>query len=117
MFCIGDEFESYDDLKETVSTFERTEFVQLNVHQSRFSSKTCRLANLESKKILRFLYLYCSIAVCSKKKTGRCYAETKKKKKGLDFLNLKSVTFVLQTMRFYPTKVSETVRVSRPQKP
>ena len=40
-----------------------------------------RPANLESKKILRFLYLYCSIAVCSKKKTGRCYAETKKKKK------------------------------------
>ena len=40
-----------------------------------------RPANLESKKILRFLYLYCSIAVCSKKKTGRCYAETKKKEK------------------------------------
>ena len=35
MFCIGDEFESYGDLKETVSTFERTEFVQLNVHRSR----------------------------------------------------------------------------------
>ena len=35
MFCIGDEFESYDDLKETVSTFERTEFVQLNAHRSR----------------------------------------------------------------------------------
>ena len=49
------------------------------------------------KKILRFLYLYCSIAVCSKKTTGRCYAETKKKKKGLDLLNLKSVTFALQT--------------------
>ena len=82
--------------------------------------KKSRPANLESKKILRFLYLYC-IAVCSKKKTGRCYAETKKKKKkkGLDFLNLKSMTFALQTVRFYPTKpkVSETVRVSRPQKP
>ena len=78
-------------------------------------SNIIRPANLESKKILRFLYLYC-IAVCSKKTTtGRCYAETKKK--GLDFLNLKSVTFALQTVRFYPTKISETVRVSRPQKP
>ena len=55
-----------------------------------------RPANLESKKILRFLYLYCSIAVCSKKKkTGRCYAETKKKKKKRSRLFSKTVRFDL----------------------
>ena len=55
----------------------------------------------------------CSIAVCSKKKkTGRCYAETKKKKKkkGLDFLNLKSVTFALQTVRFDLLPLSRVVK-------
>ena len=31
MFCIGDEFGSDDDLKETVSAFERAGFVRLNV--------------------------------------------------------------------------------------
>ena len=61
--------------------------------------RTYRPANLESKKILRFLYLYCSIAVCSKKKLVDAMLRPKKKrKKGLDFLNLKSV-------RFYPTKL------------
>ena len=41
----------------------------------------CRPANLESKKILRFLYLYCSIAVCSKKKLVDAMLRPKKKKK------------------------------------
>ena len=40
-----------------------------------------RPANLESKKILRFLYLYCSIAVCSKKKLVDAMLRPKKKKK------------------------------------
>ena len=34
MFCVGDEFASYNDLKDKVSVFERTEFVQLNVQRS-----------------------------------------------------------------------------------
>ena len=44
MFCIGDEFESYDDLKETVSTFERTEFVQLNIQRSRSIDSAAKCA-------------------------------------------------------------------------
>ena len=35
MFCVGDEFKSYADLKEKIHAFERAEFVQLNVQRSR----------------------------------------------------------------------------------
>ena len=48
---------------------------------TQFSALNHRPANLESKKILRFLYLYCSIAVCSKKKLVHAMLRPKKKKK------------------------------------
>jgi len=35
MFRVGDEFKSYADLKEKLSEFERTEFVQVNVQRSK----------------------------------------------------------------------------------
>ncbi|XP_065900143.1 uncharacterized protein [Dysidea avara] len=44
MFCVGDEFASYNDLKDKVSVFERTEFVQLNVQRSRTIDSAVRRA-------------------------------------------------------------------------
>ena len=58
MFCVGDEFASYNDLKDKVSVFERTEFVQLNVQRSRTIDSAVRRApskvyneNLRTMKI------------------------------------------------------------------
>ena len=52
--------------------------MMLTLHTTNYCG---RPANLESKKILRFLYLYCSIAVCSKKKLVDAMLRPKKKKK------------------------------------
>ena len=57
---------------------------QLAIHES-------RPANLESKKILRFLYLYCSIAVCSKKKLVDAMLRPKKKKSRLLKLEIRDI--------------------------
>ena len=35
MFRVGDEFNSFDDLRDKISSFERTQFVQLYIRRSR----------------------------------------------------------------------------------
>ena len=35
MFCVRDEFNSFDDLCDKISTFEQTQFVQLYIRRSR----------------------------------------------------------------------------------
>ena len=35
MFCVGDEFNSFDDLRDKILMFEQTQFVQLYIRRSR----------------------------------------------------------------------------------
>ena len=44
MFHVGEKFESYLELKEKISKFERMEFVQLNVQRSKSIEATRRRA-------------------------------------------------------------------------
>ena len=35
MFCVGDEFNNFDDLRDKISTFEHTQFVQFYIRRFR----------------------------------------------------------------------------------
>ena len=45
MFCVGDEFKNYADLKEKIHGFERAEFLQLKVQRSRLIDSASKVYN------------------------------------------------------------------------